>query len=147
MWRFMHPALPAQASLSYKRFCGSLWSDFFFLLAPFSLPFFVHVSLLATLVSSRTGYTKLINFERTTPPPNGAAALCSRVHNAVMTPRSKGHVASSSIKGKNCTCTMCRLSEGSQPASSDQNISRHDLTINNFIYIYIYTYIYVHTDR
>lgn len=41
------------------------------------------------LVSSTTGHTKLINFPRTTPLPNGAAALRGPVHNVVMTRRSK----------------------------------------------------------
>lgn len=41
------------------------------------------------LVSSTTGHTKLINFLRTTPLPNGAAALRGPVHNVVMTRRSK----------------------------------------------------------
>lgn len=59
-----------------------LWWSFFFSSIRFGTGHF-------QLVSSTTGHTKLINFLRTTPLPNGAAALRGPVHNVVMTRRSK----------------------------------------------------------
>lgn len=107
----MQPVELAQPSLPYERDSGSLCSDFFFLFllqTSFSSPFLPCTFLflqtgplhLVHWLSSRTGYTKLINFQRTTPPPNGAAALCGPVHNAVMTPRSKVTWPVPQLRGK-----------------------------------------------
>lgn len=69
-----------------------LWCCFFF------YTFFVTGHFQS--VSSTTGHTQLIHFLRTTPLPNGVAAPRGPVHNAVMTPRVKGRLASSSIKAE-----------------------------------------------
>lgn len=68
------------------------------------------------LVSSSTGHTKLIHFLRTTPLPNGEGCSPRPGAQCGNDPQVKGRLASSSIKGKDCTCTMHRLYEEKRPA-------------------------------
>lgn len=68
------------------------------------------------LVSSTTGHTKLIHFLRTTPLPNGVAALRGLVHNVVMTRRSKVAWPVPQLRGKIAIarCIVCVRRRGQQ---------------------------------
>lgn len=71
---------------------------------------------LLPVVSGTISHTKLIHFLRTTPLPNGVAALRGPGAQCGNDLRVKGRLVSSSIKGKDCNCTMRRLSEKKGPA-------------------------------
>lgn len=79
---------------------------------------FLYTFFFATgqLVSSTIGHTKLIHFLRTTPLPNGEGCSPRPGAQCGNDPQVKGRLASSSIKGKDCTCTMRRLYEEKRPA-------------------------------
>lgn len=84
--------------------------------SPYLQRFSVHSYRLFPVVSGTISHTKLIHFLRTTPLPNGVAALRGPGAQCGNDLRVKGRLVSSSIKGKDCNCTMHRLSEKKGPA-------------------------------
>lgn len=113
--------MTAQPWTFHKRFSGSVlvpdtvplgffFPSFFSLMA---ISLWVYATGHSHSVSSCTGYTKLINFLRTTPPLLPKWCGCSLRPGAQCGNdlQVKGRLASSSIKGKDCNCTMRRLCE------------------------------------
>lgn len=111
--------MSAQPWTFHKRFSGSVLvpdtvplappPPVFFLLA---VSLWVYATGHSHSVSSCTGYTKLINFLRTTPPlPKWCGCSPRPGAQCGNDPQVKGRLASSSIKGKDCNCTMRRLCE------------------------------------